>query len=187
MPTFIERFYLKLPSKRELVPVYSATVFIIFTWVLYRLFWQIPSWLHDLNQRDVLILTFYVLAFALFESLSIMGIIILTSLIVPSKYFKDAFVVQGCTLLITITLIAIIIQRDTDIIFEREYWELLFWPLVMLVGVGLILILSKSIIKRWTIVTRFIEEVTQRMTVFLYLYIPLGLIGLIVVIFRNLF
>ena len=59
------------------------------------MFWQVPSWLYYMNVWGVLALGAYVLAFALLESIIILGFVFLLSLAFPVKHFKAKFVQQG--------------------------------------------------------------------------------------------
>jgi hypothetical protein len=85
----------RLPPKNEIFPVYAILVFLIFSWALYRFFWYLPSWLEYLSLPAVLVVLSYSLAFALFESLVMMGVFLLLNLCLPAALFRRHFVAQG--------------------------------------------------------------------------------------------
>jgi hypothetical protein len=166
--------------------VFSVIVFIVFSWTLYRTFWWVPSWLEYLSVWSILIIVAYVLAFALFESLALMGLIVVLSLLLPKRTFKDQFILQGSALCAALGLGAFLIQRKVSLIYRLELWQTVAYPLLILAGtIGLVFIFS-FLFKRIRFLARLGQAVAERMTVFAYLYIPMGLVGWLVVVVRNL-
>ena len=82
---------LKLPTRQEVLPVFSVIIFFVFTWTLYTMFYYLPSWLGDMYTRDILILSTYSFAFALLESLIVLGVMVVLALLLPARFFKDKF------------------------------------------------------------------------------------------------
>lgn len=176
----------RLPSRQETLAVFSVVVFVVFSWTLYRAFWWLPSWLEYLNVWSVLILFAYILAFALFESLVVMGLLLLLCWMLPKRYFKDQFVAQGSALTAILGIGGYLIQRDVSRIYKLELWQTLAYPLLALIGIIAFIITTSFVFKRIGLLTRLALAVAERMTIFAYLYVPLGLIGMLVVIARNL-
>lgn len=158
----------------------------IFTWALYRTFWWAPSWLEYLSLWSILIIVAYVAAFALLESLLILALLTLLCLFLPRKIFKDQFIIQGSTLTVLLGAGAYLIQRDVTVIYRLKLDQILLYPLLILAGVILLLFITAFLFKRIGPLARFVQGVAERMTIFAYLYAPMGLIGLLVVIVRNL-
>lgn len=176
----------KLPSRHEALAVFSVIVFIVFSWALYRTFWWIPSWLEYLSIWSILIIIAYVLAFALFESLTMMGLMVLLGLLLPRRALKEQFIVQGSALAVALGLGAFLIQRDVGVIYNLELEQTFLYPALILVGVVLVVYFSSFLFRKIPRLSRLTLAVAERMTVFVYLYIPLGLIGVLVVVARNL-
>ena len=176
----------KLPSRQEALAVVSVIVFIVFSWTLYRTFWWVPSWLEYLNIWSILIIVAYVMAFALFESLALMSLIVILSLLFPKRIFKDQFVAQGSALSVMLGLGAFLIQRKVSLIYRLELWQTLLYPGLVVVGVILLVFILSFLFTRVHLLSRLALAVTDRMTIFAYLYIPLGLVGWLVVMARNL-
>ena len=185
MATFKERLESKLPSRQEVFPVFSVIVFIVFTWTLYRMFFQIPSLLFYMRVWDVLIISAYVLGFALIESMVVLGLLLIFSLLFPVKYFKDNFVAQGSTVVLMISMGAVALQRKMNIIYKLDGWELILYPFVILAAIVFVIFTASYIYDRFKILPRIINTVAERMIVFLLLYVPLSIIGLLVVFVRN--
>jgi len=178
LATFKEHLESKLPSRQEILPVLSVIVFIVFTWALYRMFFQVPSW-------DVLIIISYALMFALFESAVVLGFLLIFSLFFPAKYFKEKFVAQGSTVVLMISMGAFALQRKIKIMYRLDGWELILYPFVILAAIVFVIFTASYIYDRFKILPRIINTVTERMIVFVLLYVPLSILGLLVVLVRN--
>jgi len=176
----------KLPSRQEALTVFSVILFIVFSWALYRTFWWVPSWLEYLSIWGILIIIAYVVAFALVESLVILALLTILSLLLPRKIFKDQFVVQGSVLSLLLGLGAFLIQRNVGVIYRLKLEQTLLYPLLILGAVILLMIITSFLFKRIHALSRFTQAIVERMTIFAYLYVPMGLIGLLVVVIRNL-
>jgi len=182
----LARLRVRLPSRQQVFPVFSVILFIVFSWTLIREFFQVPSWMKYLNLGDILVITAYVLAFALFESLLVLGFIYLLALIFPVKIFRDKFIAQGCTLLLVAGVGAVLLQENIDLVYHLEVRELIFYPLVILLGLVILVYALAFIFDRLNAIPHLITIIADRMTVFAYVYVPLGLIALVVIILRNL-
>ena len=187
MATFKEKLKSKIPSWSELLPVFSILIFLVFTWTLYRMFWYLPSWLGDLPVWDVLIMAAYVLSFALFESLVMLGLMVLIALILPSRIFRQDFVAQASALALLLGAGAYLLQRKMGILYELSLRQLAFYPLVVLAAILVFILVFSYLFKRFEGLRRLVHKFAEWMTVFAYIYVPLGLLGLVVVILRLIF
>ncbi len=185
MAIFKSRLTAVFPSRREIFPVFSMVVFVVFTWSIYRMTWQLQSWLFIVNLKQVFILAAYVLAFGLLESLVMLGFVLFLALVVPARFFKDKFIAQGTALVGILTLGAIIIQNYPNLFDGMSLAQLALVPVLILAGITIFLLLFSTIFDHYKGVTQRIVAFADRLTVFSYIYIPLSLIGLIVVIVRN--
>jgi hypothetical protein len=183
---FINSLKAKLPSRQEAFAVFSVILFIVFSWTLYRVFWWVPSWLEYLSIWGILIIVSYVLAFALFESLAVFILVATIGLILPKKYFKDQYIVQGCSLAALLGLVAFLVQRKISLIYRLELWQTVAYPWLILLGILALVPVISMVFKRFQGLARLALAVAERMTIFAYVYMPLGLIGLLVVVIRNL-
>jgi hypothetical protein len=175
----------RLPTRQEILPVFAVFAFFGFSWALYRMFWYVPSWLEYLSLWKVLTIAAYVLAFALVESIVMTGLIALFSLAFPPRMFKDHFVLQGCGLASLVSLASVLLQRKISLVYRLEIWQMILFPagfLVFLVG---FVLLANWLVRRFPVLLRLGNTLAERMTIFAYLYAPLGLLGLLIVIFRN--
>jgi hypothetical protein len=179
----------KLPTREEIIPIYATIVFPIYSWTIYRLLWNLPSWQKDLfSAGDMLILGAYGLAFALIESLTILIVLVFLSAILPEKCLRGKFVAQGSAVLWVFFILTIITQ------YAIASTVFLSWSIKQFViASALILVLSSImltvvpyfLIHRFEKLESFFTSLSDRITIFLFIYLPLGVLSLILVVVRN--
>lgn len=155
----------------------------IYGWELYRYVWRLPSWLHYLTLGDLLGIFSYAMLAGIAESLLLLGLLLGLCALLPTRFLKNDFTVRGTA----ISLGWFVSLIGFWIVYERlsqsigNYVEI--WTLGALALAGLLTWLSTKV--RW--LGSFLAAFADRTTIFLYLFIPLSLLSLVVVIFRNLF
>ncbi len=177
----------RLPEASQILPAFSVIVFVVYTWSLYRMFFQLPSWLGYLSLTNVLSLTAYVLMFALFESLFLLGILLVSGALLPKSWLRKDFTVQGSTLTGVAAFGAYLVQRKVGLLYKLSPEQLLLNILLSLLGLILTLAISAFIYSKLPRLQGWVRSLAERMTVFAYIYIPLSILSLVVVILRNLF
>jgi hypothetical protein len=175
----------KIPTRYEILSVYSLILFIVFSWTIFRILFQIPSWLYSHSKTGIVFLAAYVFSFALFESTLLLSFILLVSLILPAYIFRERFVAQGSLLVFACTAWALIVQFQREYLVKRDLLELGIWILVFLLSLLIILFFSNLLMRRNKKAQTLIEAFTDRMIIFAWLYIPVGLIALTIVMVRN--
>jgi hypothetical protein len=183
----MEKLSEKIPSRQEATPVFAVIVFVVFSWTLYRIFWYIPSWLEYLNIWSVVITAAYALSFALLESCVIFALLCFFSLVFPRKTLKSQFVVQASSIVAILTVGAFLLQRKIKLIYRLTYLELLVYPVLILIAILIPIFFLSCIFQRFEFLSRFVRAIAERMTIFLYVYVPLGLLGWLIVLMRNVF
>jgi hypothetical protein len=175
----------RLPARSEALSVYSIFVFFVFSWTLYRAFWNVPSWLEYLNIWSVLLIIAYVLAFALFESVALLALLVFYSLFFPRKVFKAQYALVGSSLAALICIGAFLLQRKINLVYRLELWQLLAYSLVGLLLSLLLVVLLTFLFDRFPRLSRLVSAGIERMVIFVYIYVPLGFLSLLVVLVRN--
>lgn len=175
------------PPGRNSCRFFSLVLFVSFSWTLYRMFWQIQSWLFTVSLGVVLVLAAYALAFALIESVIVMGLMVFLSLLLPARVFKAQFVAQASAVFSIIVLGAVALQRNLALFNKLALIELIAYPLLFFTLVIILAFVFSFLFKRFSALPALINTLADRMIVFSYIYIPLGLFSLAVVIFRNIF
>ena len=175
----------RLPSRSEALSVLSIFVFFVFSWTLYRTAYYTPSWLEYLSVWSILIIVAYVLGFALFESLCLLALAVVFSLFFPPRLFKQQYALQGSALAAAVSVGAVLLQRKINLVYRLELWQLVAYPLVFLLAVVLLVFLLDFLFRRFPRLSRLVAALLERMLIFVYIYVPLGVLGLLVVLIRN--
>jgi hypothetical protein len=175
----------RIPGKAQLFPVFSVIVFFVFTWALYRISDQVPSWLGYLSWWNVVTLLLYILASALVESIMLLGFVLFICLVFPARFFKDIFIAQGTAIVVILSLVALLMQYNTGIIYSLELRQLIVFSLLFLVALLAIVLLLAFLLRRFSRSRTFLESLATRMVVFGYCYTLIGFISLTVVLVRN--
>lgn len=165
----------------------ATVVFIVFTWSLYRMFFQLPSWLGYLSLGKILALAAYVLSFALVESLVMFGLLLGLAALLPERFLRRDFAVQGSLLAGLVGTGAYLVQRKIGLLYKLEPEQLALYSLATLAAIILAPLLYTPLLERLPKAGDLLRTLAERMTVFAYLYIPLGLLALLATLWRNLF
>lgn len=171
-----------LPPNEDLLLVFGNCAFIIHLWALYNLFYILPSWVLRMNLNDLIGAISYVLVFALLESIILWGALTLTASILPPKWFRNYFLVQSATLILLTTIFALILHFSYAVIATNIRFLIGMICIYLVVVVVNLLIVRKSqrVEKIW-------RKILQKTIVPAVLYLPFDLIGLAIIIFRNIF
>ena len=135
-----------------------------------------------LSLWDILGIFAYTQAFALLESSAVLFGLLLVGAVLPARFFRDRFLTQASTVVFAITFWIIVFQSIISTVRRWTVLMMLFWFGLALVSV----VLSCILVRRSKWIERVISAFVERLTVFLYIYVFLGLVGLLVVIVRNL-
>jgi hypothetical protein len=102
------------------------------------------------------------------------------SFVLPDKWFRDRFVSKG--VLLVSLLLGYLVYLARHIIVEQPFpYTLMKWsPFFVLIILVLVFFLD-----RITLLSRIMESLSNRLVVFLYISIPVSLICLLIVLFRN--
>ena len=185
MATFSDSIAEKLPTREQVLPVFSVITFIVYTWTLYRMFWYIPSWLGDFKIMEVLTICTYVLVFALFESTVILGILLMFAFLLPRRVFLDSFVPTGSALITIIAFCAFLLQRKMKIIYKLELWQLILYPFLVLTVILVLIFVLTWLFNRFEPLKKFVYSIAERMPVFLFIYIPVSIFGVVFILLRS--
>lgn len=187
MDTFKARIVKRTPTREQIQPVFAVTVVIVFTWTLYRMFWYLPSWMGDFDILEVLTISAYVNVFALLESSIIFGILLLIGFLLPGKVLRETFVPTGCTLITITGFSAYLLQRKMKTIYKLELLQLVIYPILILAAILILVFVLSWIFRRFKFIARIVTLIAERMTVFLYIYIPLSVLSFVLLLARKIF
>jgi hypothetical protein len=161
--------------------VLASCVFPVYSWSFLWFFQKVPSWLQFLNLWDNVSVFAYTQAFALLESVLVLLLLIVLSLLLPAPFFRDKFAAQGSVTVFVASCWAVVFQSLRGEVRAWSLGESLLWFALSLLTIGV----SCLVIYRLERLERVVGAFAERLTVLLYLYVPLGLVGLIIVVARN--
>ena len=151
------------------------------------MFYYLPSWLGDMYTRDILILSAYAFAFALLESLIVLTGMVVLALLLPARFFKDKFVAQGGFLAVMVSLAAYLIHPKLVDAIPLSQLNLIQISIITLIGTVILIFILSFLFDRLPGLTRIVNAFAEKMTIFAYIYLPLGLLSLFVVLLRIIF
>jgi len=130
---------------------------------------------------EIIAIFSYMVAFAFVECFLVIACLLVASMILPEKWLRDGFSYKG--------FLIVLIGSIASILYQAFLGNELPDPELYYLWVGILAILSVGLILLFHFVNRLqiaLQSIAERFTVFAYLYIPIGFLGLAVVIFRNL-
>jgi hypothetical protein len=176
--SFLER----LPKKEEIISVYGVIITILYSWAIFSSLMDLSrNWSLYFNVSDIFSLFAYIIFAAFVESLIFIAIPVFIYFIMPQPLVNGNFILYGT--IITATLSGVLINLQLNIMtFNFLEYALTYVILPFIASTIVILFLSRK-----RIVREVLEKLAERCTVFLYVYLPLSLLSIIVVVVRNLF
>jgi len=175
----------KIPSRQEILPVFSLILFIVFSWTIYRMLFQIPSWLYSHTKSGIFFLAAYVFAFALFESVLLLAFILIINFVLPRYLFRDWFIAQSSLVILASTGWALIVQFQRESLSTFDLPQLIAWIVLYLLSLLLMTFVFYILLRKYVKVKTIVETIADRMVVFAWLYVPVGLVSLVIVVIRN--
>ena len=171
----------RFPPLNEILPVYAVVAAMAYGWNIFHFLWKVPSWLLFLSLGEILSLLSYALTAALSESFLILAALLLAAFLLPETVLKRDFIVRA-TWLVVVAYGGIMLLLSLDASYgswTRRYWNLfsaLFFILAILTAYA-----SKSV--------AFLRSIalwlSDRLIVFLFILIPVSMISILAVIYRN--
>lgn len=172
-----------LPERGEILYAFGGVVFAIYSWSIRGFLYQLSSLRMYHTVGEIFGIFSYLMAFALFESLLIMGCLIIAGVVLPRQWFREGFAYKG--------FIATLVASSAMIGLQYYLFSLHYAmpPMkVIYLGVTIAIMLLVALIilsQKVSQLPKLLLGVEERLQIFVYLYVPLGLLGLIVVILRT--
>ena len=170
----------RFPSLKQLAPVYSVAVVIIYGWAILRFFWRLPSLLNYSTAGEIGVIFSYLITVNLLESFAVVSIPVILSLILPQKWFFERFVTKGVLLILLGLGYMMYVASHINATEPFPYILFQWAPLVFLLILAVVFILD-----RINFLTRIMEDISDRFVVFLFISIPVSVVSFAVVLIRN--
>ena len=185
MSQFISKLQKRLPAWGDLFSVLAFTSFLVYGRMLFVFVWKVPSWLMFLTTDRILSILSYGLVFSFLESAGYVLFLALVCFVLPARWFKQEFVVRGVWMM-AIWLVSwnIFFIRMSSLGLDGGLQVLAYlypWLIATLMLVIVFYLLSVRV--------RPLKNVgiwiADRTLIFLFVFLPASLIGLLVVLVRN--
>jgi hypothetical protein len=171
----------KIPPLHEVLALYATIVFLVYGWASVTFFWKVPSWLYFLSLGEIAAILSYTFASSLLECTIILLIFLFASLVLPSRLLSDRFVVRGSIIIYVLTFWVALFNLNALIELPTRR-DVISFGVIALLTVGLGLMIADRI----SFVQRLLIGLGHRLTVFLFLWLPLSLVGIFVILLRIL-
>ncbi len=176
-PDFLER---RMPARNEIFLASSMATFLVFSWSLRMMFYTFPSFSLSHRFGEIFIIVTYMMTFALLDTLFATLALVVLAVILPGAVLKDGFSYKASFFFIASTVIFIHLQYTLTN-------QTKIGSLILELGLILVLWLVPVLLTRYVdAVRKIVLDILDRLTIFSYVYIPLGVISLFVVIIRLL-
>lgn len=176
---FIKR---KLPLWSEIQIVFGFLVFAVFSWSIRGFLFQLSSFLLYYNLWDILGIFAYMMGVALLESIAVLLALILLAFALPRKWFSEGFSYKASILVLMMGSLMIYLQSTLTFRLPSVSTLAALGGTALVSSIALILLAVKV-----QEIRKILGVILERVSIFLYIYPPLGFISLIVVFIRNLF
>ena len=171
----------RLPDRRAILQVYAVIAVMFAGWTITAFLWKLSAWLLLLNLGEVLVIFSYAMAVNFLESLIILTGLIAAAVLLPARVLRDDFVVRGTILALGIagSLLAFVGFQMLFGIDSRLGPLIAPFTVLSLTGV---LLASTA---RLSSVRSAAMWLSDRLTVFLLVLLPLFALSSIYVLARN--
>ena len=166
----------RIPDRKYLLPVYGLIVMFVYGWSLYQFFRDVPGWIKFLTVGEIGGVLAYTLAVDFLESLLVLAGLIVIAVCLPLKWFHDDFIVRaGVTVLYSLGFFIFLALQP------NPSYQLSNYIIRGIVDLAFL----HFVIKDVSLFRKVTSSLADRSTVFLYLSIPLSLLALVIVLYRN--
>ncbi len=178
-----------MPSRSDVLHVSGVVLFAVFGWSIRGFLFKVPSFsLYFGLGADFAILC-YMFAFALLESALVMLVLVALGVILPSQVLKQGFAYKGFIVVLVLAVAAIVFESWYRIDFFKDIMAGMTYPIPPFIGgiIGTILLLAALFwsFHAWPRLQKYAGVFMEQLSIFTYIYVPLGLLGLVVVVIRN--
>jgi|SRR5687767_4907997 len=172
----------KIPKLQDIAPVYAVIVMMIYPWTLTRYFWKLSSWILFASVGDLAALFAYMVVVNLLESILVLLVPLAMSVVLPQRWFYDRFKTRSVALVLFGLGFLIYLNRNLHADSPFPLTLVRWIPMAAVAILALVFLVDQVGFLR-----KVLEEVANRLTVFLYISIPLSAIALLVILLRNVF
>ncbi len=190
MKSLLHLVQTRLPARRDMLLVFGVVLFAVFGWSIRGFLYKLPAFSLYFGLGANLAVLSYMLAFALLESLAVMALLILLGAALPSGWLRAGFAYKGFLVVLVASVAMIVFDGWYRTGFLKDILAGYTYPIPPFIG-GLVAAIAALgallwLFHRYERLQGYAVYVVEQISLFTYIYVPLGIIGLIVVLVRNL-
>jgi hypothetical protein len=170
----------RLPATPDLLSVAGFVMLIAFSWTLLGAFNRLPSWILMFTLPELVGILSYALMISLFDSLLVMAAILIAAFVLPPGWLSRDFLAKGGVLVLAL--------MGSPALFHfmgQNFYEVSSAALLPAVFLVIVLAIALFLLLRIRPFWRMMALLVERSRIFLYIYLPLSLLAIVIVILRN--
>jgi hypothetical protein len=171
----------RLPSRQGIIAVLGVVVFVCHSWTMLGFLNKLSSFLLYFNVSEIFSIFAYMMSVALLESIAVTILLVLLSILLPSNWLREGFAYKGFVIVTIVTAASILFQK----FLPAEYPSTLFLAVSTIVPLVLIVVLI-GVSHALPRLRNLLLDVQDRISIMLFIYVPIGILSLMVVMVRNL-
>jgi hypothetical protein len=161
--------------------VFAVCAFPVHVWSIINVLRELPAWALRLSAWELTGVISYTLAFALVESALLLVGLLGLAVVLPAAILRRKFIALSSVLVLIHTGWAIVLQYNFEAIRSWGFQKLALLGLLYLITLGV----PYLVVHRYERVERFLRVAVERLSVLSYLYISLDILGVLIVLMRN--
>jgi hypothetical protein len=177
----LELIKLRFPKRSDMLAVFGVVVFVSYSWSLLGFLNKLSSFLLHFTLGEISNILTFMMAFTLVESLAVTSVLVLLAAVLPSSWLRDGFALKGFVIVLIATATSILFQRS----LEDDYPSTLLLVAVTLIPL-VVTIAALAALRSMPRVRNILVNIQDRILIMLFVYVPIGLISMVVVMYRNL-
>lgn len=168
----------RFPPISDILPVFAIIAAMFYGWTMVVFLWKLPGWLFFLKIGEIAGIFALQLITNLIESLAVLSLFLAVSVALPSRALKEVFVVRGgMSALVLIGSMMLFLNRYVAIGSEFG-GNLSLWML----GTILLVIVLAMLSTRIRFLSALISWISDRLTVFLFVLMPLSALSILYIL-----
>lgn len=171
----------RLPDKSAIFATFGLILLVVHSHSLVQFFYRAPSFLKYLDVVNILATLAYFMAFAFLESILVLSGFLVLSLILPRSWYADVFDALNLPVFIVLTIAAYKFQGTILNSYPGITSILLYLAATLLIMLIVAIVFAKI-----TILRKISKLIMERVSIMNYIYIPIGALSLLVVVYRLL-
>jgi len=187
---FVARVRSRFPARSDILQVFSLVLFAVCGWSIRGFLYKIPAFSLYFGLGANLAVLCYMLSFALLESILVTAILVVLAALLPARILKEGFAYKGFLAVVVLTIAMILFEGYYQVEYFKDILAHNYSSIppfaAGLFGAAVALTALLWLFHRWPSLQKYPLFVLDQLSLFTYIYVPLGLLGLIVVIARNL-